>query len=151
MSNKCLLSSFHPPPRLHQRTNIYNSLGIVSSYSTQEKFFNEYGVYPTGAPFPLDAAEESALASVDLALTLAYVCFALDFLGMIGGFTLFFAKINLLQIVAHAVGGIYTSWFIAYGWQYQSLWYIVGFTSFPTAVVEVMMLIAIFGVKIVVY
>jgi len=110
-----------------------------------------YDVYPEGAPFPLDKAEEDALAQMDMLLNLSYCCFALDFLGMCGGFTLFFSKINLFQIVVHAIGGVYTSWFIAYGWQYQSMWYIVGFCNLPTAIVELAMLFAIFVVKIVVY
>lgn len=70
---------------------------------------------------------------------------------MIGGFTLFFSQVNLLQIVIHFIGGVYTSWFIAYGWKWQSLWYIVGFTNVTTAVVEIVMLLAIFAFKIVIY
>ena len=67
---------------------------------------------------------------------------------MVGGFTLFFSKINLFQIVVHFIGGVYTSWFVAYGWQWESIWYIVGFTNITTALVEVMMLIAIFVIKV---
>jgi hypothetical protein len=59
---------------------------------------------------------------------------------MCGGFSLFFSRINLYQIIVHAIGGVYTSWFIAYGWKWQSIWYIVGFTNFTTAIVEIAML-----------
>ncbi|GMI31532.1 hypothetical protein TeGR_g10793, partial [Tetraparma gracilis] len=133
------------------KMNIYNSLGIRSDYSSQADWEADFGPFPDGAAFPFDAAESEAKDSVTLALNLSYACFALDFLGMCGGFSLFFSRINLYQIIVHAIGGVYTSWFIAYGWKWQSIWYIVGFTNFTTAIVEIAMLFAIFVVKIVVY
>tara|TARA_B110000971_G_scaffold213011_1_gene243240 strand:- start:355 stop:690 length:336 start_codon:yes stop_codon:yes gene_type:complete len=86
-----------------------------------------------------------------VATVTAFVCFFFDFLGMLGGFTLFFPRINLFHILLHFIGGVYTSWFISFSWQYESIWYIVGFTNLPTAIVEIVMLLAIFVFKIVVY
>jgi len=80
-----------------------------------------------------------------------FVCFAFDFIGMLGGFSLFFPRINLFQICVHFIGSIYTCWFISYSWHYETIWYIVSFTNVTTAAVEILMLLAIFGFKIVVY
>ncbi|GMI02662.1 hypothetical protein TrLO_g11497 [Triparma laevis f. longispina] len=129
------------------KSNVYASLGIVET----DAYLSQHGNFPHGAAFPLDASERSAVDSINNALIVSYTCFAFDLLGMIGGFTLFFSQVNLLQIVIHFIGGVYTSWFIAYGWKWQSLWYIVGFTNVTTAVVEIVMLLAIFAFKIVIY
>mmetsp|Transcript_16467 Transcript_16467/g.33936 ORF Transcript_16467/g.33936 Transcript_16467/m.33936 type:complete len:158 (+) Transcript_16467:65-538(+) len=129
-----------------RKRNVYASLGIVD---TDTRFADVN--YPHGLNFPNTNTETSANDQLEMALIVSYVCFAFDLLGMLGGFTLFFSKINLFQIVVHFIGGVYTSWFIAYGWQWQSIWYIVGFTNVTTALVEVMMLLAIFVIKIVVY
>eukprot|EP00518_Triparma_eleuthera_P005477 CAMPEP_0182464616 /NCGR_PEP_ID=MMETSP1319-20130603/8738_1 /TAXON_ID=172717 /ORGANISM="Bolidomonas pacifica, Strain RCC208" /LENGTH=135 /DNA_ID=CAMNT_0024664273 /DNA_START=429 /DNA_END=836 /DNA_ORIENTATION=+ len=130
-----------------KKQNVYASLGIVSD----EAFIATYGNYPHGSPFPLGSSESEASKSIDDALIVSYTCFAFDFLGMLGGFTLFFPRINLFQTLVHFIGGVYTSWFIAYGWRWESIWYIVGFTNITTALVELGMLFAIFAFKIIVY
>ncbi|GMI47018.1 hypothetical protein TrCOL_g11146 [Triparma columacea] len=123
-----------------RKRNVYASLGIVESDADYDPYNPSY-----------DVSESAANDQLEIALNVSYACFALDLLGMVGGFTLFFSKINLFQIVVHFIGGVYISWFVAYGWQWESIWYIVGFTNITTALVEVMMLIAIFVIKIVVY
>ena len=129
-----------------RKQNVYASLGVVEA----DPRFSSHN-YPHGVSFPYDAAETNANDQLEIALNISYACFALDLLGMVGGFTLFFSKINLFQIIVHFIGGVYTSWFIAYGWQWESIWYIVGFTNVTTAIVEIMVLVAIFGIKIVVF
>ena len=102
-------------------------------------------------PFPSDASESSANNAINVALGFAYASFIFDFMGMLFGFTLFYPKINLFQIVTHFVGGVYVSWFIAESWHYESLMWIVGFTNITTMIVEIIMLFAIFVAKIVVF
>lgn len=80
-----------------------------------------------------------------------FVSFAFDFIGMLGGFSLFFPRVNLFHIIVHFIGSVYTCWFISYSWHYEILSYIVTFTNITTAVVEMLMIVAIFGFKIVVY
>ena len=70
---------------------------------------------------------------------------------MLGGFTLFFPKINVFQIVLHLIGGVATCWYIVNGWQWQTIWIIFGFCNALTAGIELCMLFAIFVIKIVVY
>lgn len=118
---------------------------LMVSYSREEYLYAALGSDPTTTE--LDAAKRSLVS----ALTMSYICFALDILGMLGGFTIFFSKINLFQIILHIIGGIYTSWLITYSWSYETMWYITGFTNIPTALAEVGMLVAIFVFKIVVY
>jgi len=88
---------------------------------------------------------------MQVATITGFVCFAFDFMGMLGGFTLFFPRINLFHIIVHFIGSVYTCWFISYSFPYETIWYIVGFTNITTAAVEIAMLIAIFVFKIVVY
>ena len=94
----------------------------------------------------LDAEHDVHVATVT-----GFVCFAFDFIGMLGGFTLFFPRINLFHIIVHFIGSVYTCWFITYSWHHETIWYIISFTNITTAVVEISMLIAIFVFKIVVF
>ena len=103
------------PPPLVQKRNVYASLGIIED----QEFVATYGNYPHGSPFPLGSSESEASKSIDDALIVAYTCFSFDLLGMLGGFTLFFPRVNLFQTVVHFVGGVYVSWFIGEG-RYKS-------------------------------
>lgn len=114
---------------------------------------------------------------------LAVLSFALDFVGLLGGYSLFIpqvpicaphygqpcvcvcswreglqdaelllacncdAQVSLLQILAHFIGGICVSAFIAQEWHYETMWAIVGTCNIPTALVEIGVLFCIFVSK----
>ena len=55
--------------------------------------------------------------------TMIGLCF-LEFLGMIAGTSVppSFAKYNLLQIILHMLGCLFSLWFILDSWQYKLIW-----------------------------
>jgi len=58
---------------------------------------------------------------------------------------------NMIHIAFHFTGSIFLSWLITEIWSHEALWPIVISTSIPTALLEVIMLLAIYVFKIVVY
>jgi hypothetical protein len=100
---------------------------------------------------PTTSEVDYANLFISTTLTLAYISFAFDFLGLLLGLTLFFPKVNLFHIITHFIGGCYISWFIADEWEYQNLLGIVMITNVSSMVVEIFMMIAIFGIKSIVY
>ena len=89
-------------------------------------------------------------SSLELALILA--CdFAQGLLacpGMLFGTSLFFTSVNLLQVIAHFFGGTIMAIYIEQAWQYQYLFYIIGFCNFTTALAEIGVLIAMIALYI---
>jgi hypothetical protein len=79
----------------------------------------------------------AALLSCNFALSLGAAAIVFDFCGMFFGNTLFSPTVNVLQVFFHAVGGIFLSWHITQIWHYDTLWPIIVFTSFPTAIIEI--------------
>lgn len=98
-----------------------------------------------------DIATTKAYQTSIAALCFGILCFIFDFTGIFFGTTLFNSSINMIQIAFHFTGSIFLSWMITEIWSYQALWPIVISTSIPTALIEVIMLLAIYVFKIVVY
>lgn len=68
--------------------------------------------------------------------TMIGLCF-LEFILMIAGTSVppSFAKYNLLQIILHLLGSLFTLWFILDSWQYTLIWPLfVGFSILPIMV-----------------
>jgi hypothetical protein len=57
-------------------------------------------------------------------------------------------QINLLQIFFHFVGSIFLSWVITERWNYTALWPIIAACNLPTALLELGVLIFVYGLKI---
>ena len=79
---------------------------------------NVYAVYNN----PSAEERRGALDEMDAAVNVAFVCFALDFFGMFTGASLFNNKVNLLQIMAHFIGGVLVSTFLHDSWDFTALW-----------------------------
>eukprot|EP00640_Fibrocapsa_japonica_P009913 CAMPEP_0113937654 /NCGR_PEP_ID=MMETSP1339-20121228/4228_1 /TAXON_ID=94617 /ORGANISM="Fibrocapsa japonica" /LENGTH=77 /DNA_ID=CAMNT_0000940501 /DNA_START=115 /DNA_END=345 /DNA_ORIENTATION=+ /assembly_acc=CAM_ASM_000762 len=58
----------------------------------------------------------AATAELEGAVLLAIICFLVDLLGLVAGFTIFSTRVNVFQIIAHFVGGIQVSTFIHEVW-----------------------------------
>jgi len=80
-----------------------------------------------------------------------FVCFFFDMIGIIIGTPFFFPKANLLQIICHFGGGCVISSMIAQSWRYQYLWFAFALCNLPCALCEIVLLIATFLLKIVVF
>ena len=55
---------------------------------------------------------EGVRSGAHWALATSFFCFALDFTGLLCGFTLFRPSVNFGQVCFHFVGGVFTSWFV---------------------------------------
>jgi len=86
-----------------------------------------------------------------VAYIICLVCFGLDLVGLLSGASLFFSRANVLQIWCHFAGGCLIAAMIEQTWSYQYIWMALALTQLPTAIVEVAILVAIFGLKIVVF
>merc|ERR1712046_434994 len=92
-----------------------------------------------------------AKREVMYALIIAAVCFAMDFFGMLCGYSIFFPFLNFFQIVVHFIGGCLASFFVENAWPYQYIWVLVGLGNVTTFIVELSVFLAIFLLKVVVF
>ena len=93
-------------------------------------------------------SESQAMLSVNFALSLGFIAILFDFVGMFWGHTLFSPTVNILQVFFHATGGIFLSWLITQNWHYDTLWPIIVCTNFPTAIIEIGVILSIYVFKI---
>eukprot|EP00343_Euplotes_focardii_P008299 CAMPEP_0205822454 /NCGR_PEP_ID=MMETSP0206-20130828/12573_1 /ASSEMBLY_ACC=CAM_ASM_000279 /TAXON_ID=36767 /ORGANISM="Euplotes focardii, Strain TN1" /LENGTH=109 /DNA_ID=CAMNT_0053118741 /DNA_START=52 /DNA_END=378 /DNA_ORIENTATION=+ len=61
---------------------------------------------------------DHATQQLDIAIRLGLACFAIEFAGLFGGFSLFEPAYNALYITCHFVGGVLTCWFLLDLWNY---------------------------------
>lgn len=94
---------------------------------------------------------EAAKSTVTHASVTAFICMILCYLGLFGGWSMFFNRVNLTHIILHGISGIFTALYILDTWHVNSLWYIVGFTTVITGILELGLIIAVFGLKVIVY
>jgi hypothetical protein len=75
--------------------------------------------YPLGG-----SASELALgrASLLTALSIAMLCFIVQFAGLLGGFTMFRNSLNVFHCVAHFFGGVLTAWYLIDSWGFLNFW-----------------------------
>ena len=93
-------------------------------------------------------SSSAALASCNWALALGTIAMFFDFSGMFFGNSLFSNYMNMTQILFHATGSIFLSWLITQNWHYDTLWPIIICTNFPTAIIEVGIILAVYVFKI---
>ena len=93
-------------------------------------------------------SSSAALASCNWALALGTIAMFFDFSGMFFGNSLFSTTMNMFQILVHATGSIFLSWLITQNWHYDKLWPIIIFTNFPTALIEVGIILAVYVFKV---
>lgn len=91
--------AFCAPPHT-QDANVASGLGIDAGTSA------------------VTAANNSLLS----ALGFGVICIAINLVGLMGGFTLFYDSLNLLHTILHFFGGVLTAWYIVDVWGYLSYW-----------------------------
>lgn len=91
---------------------------------------------------------QAGTSSLSAALVLTLVCLAVEFVGLFGGFTMFFNRLNFCHMVLHFFGGTLTAWYLLDVWGYKSYWWIWGVFSLIPAVMEACAFAAIFWLKI---
>ncbi len=76
-----------------------------------------------GFPMGGSAADlAAARGSLLTALSIAMLCFIVQFLGLFGGFTMFRNPLNLFHSVLHFFGGVLGAWYLIGAWGFLSYW-----------------------------
>ncbi len=81
------------------------------------------GLRPTASYSDTTNATNSLLA----ALGLSIICLFINFVGLFGGFTLFFDRLNTAHVILHFFGGVLTAWYIVDIWGYLAYWSVIAF------------------------
>ena len=95
------------------------------------------------------SSKADALAYANGALIFGCFCFVLDFSGIFFGNSLFMPSMNLFHVIFHATGSILLSWLITNNWYVSALWPIILCTNLPTALMELSIIIGIYGLKVI--
>ena len=82
--------------------------------------------------------------SLSFALVFNLICLGVSSIGFLGGFSMFLPFVNVLAIVFHTVGCIYTCLFIMEAWHYLAFWYISLFFAMPVAIIEAFIILSTF-------
>ncbi len=82
--------------------------------------------------------------SLNFALALNLICLGVSYIGFFGGFSMFLPFVNVVVIISHTIGCIYTCIFIMEAWHYLTFWYIFLFFSMPVAFMDASIIVATF-------
>lgn len=80
-------------------------------------------------------------------LIVTLILLFLELVGFLSGVSMFIHSAGLLSTLAHASGAVALSYFLFNEWPCDIFWYIFGFCSVFPALVEVIVLIGVLGLK----
>jgi len=100
---------------------------------------------------PSSSETSSAEKVLSTAWSVGVACFVFDYIGLLGGLSIFFRSVNLCQILLHFLGALYTSWFILHSWNYELYWKITGIFNIIPAFIEIGILLNIFVFRAIPY
>ena len=118
-------------------TPIPNSNTSCTCTDQDENVYSGLKAYPSAEEY--SAKKSTATA----AFIIAYICFFLDFISMLGGFSIFNASVNFANVFFHFIGGVFVSMYVRYTWQSSLLWTIVAISNVPVALVETWTLLSV--------
>ncbi|XP_029437332.1 transmembrane protein 107 isoform X3 [Rhinatrema bivittatum] len=82
-----------------------------------------------------------------VALSVTLGLFAVELAGFLSGVSMFNNTQSLISLSAHCSASISLSFFVFQKWECFTYWYILGFCSALPAFIEVILFIAVFGLK----
>uniref|UniRef100_UPI00398E4BF9 transmembrane protein 107 like isoform X2 n=1 Tax=Pristiophorus japonicus TaxID=55135 RepID=UPI00398E4BF9 len=82
-----------------------------------------------------------------VALSVTLGMFLIELLGFLSGVSMFNSTQNLISVAAHCSASICLSFFVFEKWECWTYWYIFGFCSAFPACSEIVIMIAVFGLK----
>uniref|UniRef100_A0A7S0QDJ6 Transmembrane protein 107 n=1 Tax=Cryptomonas curvata TaxID=233186 RepID=A0A7S0QDJ6_9CRYP len=91
-----------------------------------------------------ESAYNTNSLSLNFALALNLICLGVSYIGFLGGFSMFLPFVNVVVIISHTIGCIFTCVFIMEAWHYLTFWYIFLFFSMPVAFLDASIIIATF-------
>ncbi|XP_040271124.1 transmembrane protein 107 isoform X2 [Bufo bufo] len=102
------------------------------------------------ACLPLDYTQEQFKAAdteLIVALSVTLGMFVIEFAGFFSGVSMFSNSQSLLSLAAHCSASVSLALFVTQKWECTSYWYIFGFCSALPAFTEIIIFIAVFGLK----
>jgi len=92
-----------------------------------------------------DAAASESVEKTNLlaAVWMSVAFMGIEFVGLFGGFTLFYHSSNILYITLHSVGILFVSLFWSLSWPHWSYWFIFLVCSLPSGTIEALNIIKI--------
>ncbi|XP_055516922.1 transmembrane protein 107-like isoform X2 [Leucoraja erinacea] len=82
-----------------------------------------------------------------VALSVTFGMFLIELVGFLTGVSMFNSTQNLISVIAHCSGSICLSFFVIVKWECWTYWYIFGVCSALPACTEIVLVIAVFGLK----
>ncbi|XP_051781099.1 transmembrane protein 107-like isoform X2 [Erpetoichthys calabaricus] len=82
-----------------------------------------------------------------VALSVTLGMFAIELAGFFSGISMFNNSQSLLSLVAHCSAAVTLSFFVFRKWECWTYWYIFGFCSALPALIEIVLFIAVLGMK----
>lgn len=82
--------------------------------------------------------------SMNGALAVCLVCFAIEAISFFGGFSMFNLALSTLQIAAHMSASVALSFFVVEKWHYLKFWHILAFASVIPAMLELACIFSVF-------
>ena len=124
---------------------------LSSSYQAHHTIRSDWILDHAFYPYPYPQSSDqvyheeyhSMLRSATPTINAAYVCLGFEMVGMISGSTTFLTRVNIFQAWVHFCGSILTCWFAVYGLDVRALHTIVGWTTVPTTILELLVLISL--------
>ncbi|XP_041094339.1 transmembrane protein 107-like isoform X1 [Polyodon spathula] len=102
------------------------------------------------ACLPLQYTQEQYQArdtELIVALSVTLGLFVIELAGFLSGVSMFNSSQSLLSLVAHCSASVCLSFFVFQQWECWTYWYMFGFCSALPAVMEIVIFIAVFGLK----
>mmetsp|Transcript_10102 Transcript_10102/g.15815 ORF Transcript_10102/g.15815 Transcript_10102/m.15815 type:complete len:142 (-) Transcript_10102:218-643(-) len=91
-----------------------------------------------------DANWNQNRTSMIFALSVTVVSLTISLFGFMAGFSMFLPAANVINIISHSLGCIYTCVLIMEAWHFLTAWYVWAFFAAPVAVVELVIVIGTF-------
>ncbi|XP_063786940.1 transmembrane protein 107 isoform X2 [Pseudophryne corroboree] len=102
------------------------------------------------ACLPVDYTQEQYSAAdtqLIVALSVTLGMFAIELAGFMSGLSMFNSTQSVLSLTAHCSASVSLSLFVTQAWECTSYWYIFGFCSALPAITEIVIMIAVLGLK----
>ncbi|XP_063786942.1 transmembrane protein 107 isoform X4 [Pseudophryne corroboree] len=102
------------------------------------------------ACLPVDYTQEQYSAAdtqLIVALSVTLGMFAIELAGFMSGLSMFNSTQSVLSVGAHASGSVALLFYLFEGWQCPVYWWIFAFCSALPAITEIVIMIAVLGLK----
>lgn len=110
-------------------------------YTLEQNIIAELGFSYSSSDY--SNAEEQ----MNYALAVSMICFLIQYFGLLSGVSMFFHKVNALQITLNTLGLLTLFFYVIENWKYSHYWTLIGIFSAVPAFLETMLILLVPMVK----